>query len=118
MESKGYRIYWPRKCSITVEQNVIFNQDDTNTHDDTAIIYKGEKEKVIQNSQKNVKDIENPENEEPEDQQTQEKQLEPHQSPKSTNTITFPTSKEPQNNLDPEPQDNNQLSYQWYGRGQ
>ena len=122
-ESKGYWIYWPRKCSITVERNVIFNQDDTNTHDDTAIIYgevlsEGEKEKVIQNSQNSVKDIENPENKEPEDQQTQEKQLEPHQSPKSTNTVTFPTSKEPQNNLDPEPQDNNQLSDQQYGHGQ
>ena len=39
LESKGYQIYWPGKCSITVEQNVIFNQDNTNTHDDTAIIY-------------------------------------------------------------------------------
>ena len=37
---------------MTVKQNVIFNQDDTNTHNDTAIIYgevlsEGEKEKVI-----------------------------------------------------------------------
>ena len=47
-----------------------------------------------------------------------EKQPEPHQSPKSTNTIIFPTSKEPQNDLDPEPQDNSQLSDQQYGHGQ
>ena len=37
-ESKGYRIYWPKKWSITVEWNIVFNQDDSNTYDDTAII--------------------------------------------------------------------------------
>ena len=38
-ESKGYRIYWPEKRSITVERNIIFNQDDINTCDNNAIIY-------------------------------------------------------------------------------
>ena len=28
MESKGYRIYWPGKRSVTVERNVIFNEND------------------------------------------------------------------------------------------
>jgi hypothetical protein len=52
-ESKGYRIYWPEKRSVTVEWNVIFNQDNAHTSDDTAIIYgeaqsEEEKDKVIQ----------------------------------------------------------------------
>ena len=38
-ESKGYRIYWPEKRSITVERNVVFNQADINSSDDPAIIY-------------------------------------------------------------------------------
>ena len=30
-ESKGFRIYWPEKRSITVECNIVFNQEDANT---------------------------------------------------------------------------------------
>jgi len=26
-ESKGYRIYWPQKRSVTVERNVVFNEN-------------------------------------------------------------------------------------------
>ena len=52
-ESKGYCIYWPDKRSITVQHNVVFNENDTLSSDDTAIIpgnalAKGEKEKIIQ----------------------------------------------------------------------
>ena len=32
-ESKGYRIYWPGKRSVTVEQNVIFNENDVQNED-------------------------------------------------------------------------------------
>ena len=39
LESKGYRIYWPNKKSVSVERNVVFNPDDTNSTDDIAIIY-------------------------------------------------------------------------------
>ena len=38
-ESKGYRIYWPEKRSITVERNVVFNQDNIHTSKETAIIH-------------------------------------------------------------------------------
>lgn len=72
-ESKGYQIYWPGKHSITVDQNVIFNQEDTNTHNNTAIIHvlcEGENKKVIQNLQNNVKDVKNPENKKPEAHQS------------------------------------------------
>ena len=65
-ESKGYQIYWPEKQSIMVKRNVVFNQDNLNSHNDTAIIYgkvlsEGEKKKVVQNpkmmskSSKNLK---------------------------------------------------------------
>ena len=37
-ESKGYRIYWPDKQSITVERNIIFNESDVLSTDTTALI--------------------------------------------------------------------------------
>jgi hypothetical protein len=103
-ESKGYRIYWPEKCSVTIERNVVFNQDDRTTHVDMAIIYgevlsEGEKEKVIQNPQNNVKNIKKPENDDPKTQQTQEKDSELHQSPKTTNCYDLPADT-PRSKLD------------------
>ena len=53
-ESKGYRIYWPGKRSITVKQNVIFNENDVWNEDGVVLVpgplSKGENEakKVIQ----------------------------------------------------------------------
>ena len=121
-ESKGYRIYWPRKESLSVERNVVFNQDDTNSSDNIAIIHgkvlsEGEKDKIIQSTLNTSKTIEQPENEEPEDQQTVKKNPEPHQSPKSTNTICFPTTDKPQNKPGPDPEYNHMPNPQ-YGCGQ
>ena len=73
-ESKGFRIYWPGKRSITVERNVVFNQNDTHTAENFAIIpgdalvegEKDERDKVIQRPSNNVEDVK--ELEEPEDQ--------------------------------------------------
>src|ERR1700723_2021072 len=60
-ESKGYRIYWPTKWSVSVERNVVFNDADINTDTTTVIpgeLSEGEKEKIIQipenNSEHNV----------------------------------------------------------------
>ena len=66
-ESKGYRIYWPGKQSITVEQNVVFNQEDVQNVDSITIssgdtLSEGEKDKVIQSPESNVNDVEKPEN--------------------------------------------------------
>jgi hypothetical protein len=52
-KSKGYCIYWPQKRSITVKQNVVFNDKDTLTLDGSVVIpsdvlAEGEKDKVIQ----------------------------------------------------------------------
>jgi hypothetical protein len=121
-ESKEYRIYWPEKRSVTVEQNVIFNQDDAHTSDDTTIIYgeaqsEEEKDKVIQALQNNNKDLEKSKDEEPKDQQTSEEKLQPHQSPQDPNSALFPSTDEPQPELDSKQPDNNPPSSQQYGCG-
>lgn len=53
-KSKGYRIYWPNKHSISVERNVVFNENDVLTNNDTVVIpgdilAEGERDKIIQN---------------------------------------------------------------------
>src|ERR1700720_578414 len=60
-ESKGFRIYWSTKRSVTVEQNVVFNDGDI-TEDATTVIpgdlSEGEK-KIIQmpkNNRRRTKD--------------------------------------------------------------
>ena len=105
-----------------VKKNVVFNQDDTNTLEDTAIIYdkvmsEGEKEKIIQNLQNNVKDVKKSVNEESEDQETSINRSEPHQRPKSPIDIPLPQSND-EAKSNPEPQDDNQSSTQKYRCGQ
>ena len=39
LESKGYRIYWPEKWSISDEINAVFNQYDTKTAENTSTIH-------------------------------------------------------------------------------
>jgi hypothetical protein len=100
-QSKGYRIYWPEKRSITVEWNIVFNQDDSSISDETLIIHgetlsEGENEKIIQAPQNNAKDVEEPENKDPADQKTHEKAPKAHQIPKESNSIAFPLTNESQ----------------------
>jgi hypothetical protein len=71
---------------------VVFNQDDTDVSDTTAIIpgkaqSEGKKDKIIQAPQKNNTGVDQPKNERCEDKQHPEKKLTPHQSPKSSNSI-------------------------------
>lgn len=51
-ESKGYRIYWPYKRTISVKHNVVFNEDDITYLDEVTIqtesLSEGERSKVIQ----------------------------------------------------------------------
>ena len=113
-ESKGYRIYWPEKRSISVERNVVFNREDVHTPDDSAIIHgvvqsEGEKEKVIQSPINNAENVKEPENEgiEP------AKPIENAPKPEGTsNTIPFPSTDDqdvkPDSEEDPRE----------YGRGQ
>ena len=51
-KSKGFKIYWPEKRSMTVEHNIVFNQEDENASNKIAIIHgvtqsEGENEKII-----------------------------------------------------------------------
>jgi hypothetical protein len=122
-ELKGYRIYWPEKRLITVEQNVVFNQDNVNTYNKTAIIYgkvqsEEKKEKVIQTLQNNADNVKTPEDKELDNQSTQQNSTKPHLSPKQSNSIPFLSSNKPQFQPDAEPHDDNQSSNPQYGHGQ
>jgi hypothetical protein len=60
-ETKGYRIYWPGKRSITVERNVVFNPNDIQNAENVTIssgdaLSEGERNKIIQNPTSNVND--------------------------------------------------------------
>ena len=55
-ESKGYRIYWPDKRSVSIERNVVFNPEDLLVDDEVVVVpgdvlAEGERDKVIQNDQ-------------------------------------------------------------------
>jgi hypothetical protein len=53
-QSKGYRIYWPNKRSISVERDVTFNPDDIHLQSEESVVifgdvlHEGEKDKIIQ----------------------------------------------------------------------
>ena len=100
-ESKGYHIYWPHKQSVTVECNVVFNEDDVLTTNDVAIIpgdalAEGERDKIIQNptntANSNETNINQPEAE------AEKADTPPGHKP--TNSIPFPS--EPQLANEPE----------------
>jgi hypothetical protein len=126
-ESKGYRIYWPGKQSVTVEQNVIFNQTDVHTPDKHAIILddtlaEGERDKIIQspsnNAENSVKTADMPESGiKPDTQtisnpQTEDKTVPNLQKPQTTSSVLFPPISQP----DSESKDNND-ELQEYGHG-
>jgi hypothetical protein len=103
------------KCSLQSRRH--------KSSEDVAIIHgetqsKGEKDKIIQAPQNEVKNIESSENKEPEDQQPQEKNLEPHKSPKSTNSIVFPSTDKPLIKPDPKPQETADPTTGQYSCGQ
>ena len=94
-ESKGYCIYWPNKQSITVECNVIFNEDDVLTTNDIAIIpgnvlAKGERDKIIQNPTPNANTDKWNVN-----QLEFEAEKADVPDPEPTNTIPFPSESHP-----------------------
>ena len=103
-ESKGYRIYWPGKQSITVERNVIFNQNDVREAENITIssgdtLSEGEKDKIIQNPESNVKVVEKYKNDSnsPVHHQSEPGNTSTVQEEKESNTIPFPTVPETKN---------------------
>ena len=122
-KSKGYRIYWPGKRSISVKHNVVFNQDDIQINDSTVSISSGvqsegemESEKVIQYPVNRVEDPEKIDMEEDVDSQPEKEALDKGQDPDMSSTIPFPSVAETITGAD----DGNgrEESQQQYGQGQ
>ena len=122
-ESKGYRIYWPGKRSISVKCNVAFNQDDLQINDGTLSISGGvqsegemESEKVIQYPINHVEDPEKVDMEEDVDSQPEKEALDKGQDPNMSSTIPFTSVAETITGAD----DGNggEESQQQYGWGQ
>jgi hypothetical protein len=122
-EFKDYRIYWPEKRSITVKQNVVFNQEDSTISEDVTVIHteaqsEGKKENIIQAPQDNTEDVKKPEDKDSADQQTHQAVMEPHQSLKFSNSVPFPSANNSQHENNPETLDESQPTDQQYGCGQ
>ena len=108
-ESKGYRIYWPGKRSVTVERNVVFNENDIQTLDEHAIIpgdtlTEGERDKIIQapshNAENSTKTVNTENSEKPDIQtvikpQSEEQTVLNLQEPQSSNSVPFPPISKP-----------------------
>jgi Reverse transcriptase (RNA-dependent DNA polymerase)/gag-polypeptide of LTR copia-type len=86
-ESKGFRIYWPGKRSVSVERNVVFNENDVQNDDGTVPIpealSEGEKEieKVIQYPKNHVENLE---------KGVPDQQTEPKVSDPKPSSVPFP----------------------------
>ena len=96
-ESKGYRIYWPGKRSVTVERNVVFNEKDIRTADGTATfssgaLSEGEREKIIQYPE-NV--TQNQEKDHIDEEDAEKQKSTDETNPSTSNTIPFPIAPEP-----------------------
>jgi hypothetical protein len=109
-------IYWLNKCSVTVECNVVFNEDDVLTVDNIAIIPgntlgEGQKDKIIQHPKKNANCDDNAQQNVSEpDQNKANSQV----NPEPPNSIPFP-SKPSKPQLEPAKDQNESLQM---GRGQ
>ena len=95
-KSKGYRIYWPAKRTVSVERNVVFNENDVHSVENIAVIpgdslAEGEKDKIIQQSPKNPETPEKSE-ETASKSQTDEKLYETHQQFQHKSSVPFPTT--------------------------
>jgi len=89
-ESKGFRIYFPERRTVSIERNVVFNKDDV-----TVVIpgeqSEGEKDKVIQLSDTTTKD-------QPTSPETDREDI-----PLATESV--PSNKESDDSLDDAPDD-------------
>jgi hypothetical protein len=106
-ESKGYRIYWPAKRTVTVERNVVFSEDDVRMNENLTVIpgdplAEGEKEKVIQQSPNTPKSTEEPEDEAVSKLETEHKPSKTHQETLQLNSIPFPSTPVKTTNTNPE----------------
>ena len=91
-ESKGYRIYWPGKRSVSVERNVIFNENDVRNEDGVVPVPRplseGENkaEKVIQFPENSDDDSEKPDKQHNDAEKDKSDDDQQHK----TNSVPFP----------------------------
>ena len=95
-ESKGYRIYWPQKRSITVERNVIFNEGDVTTNDNIHItagdaVDKRERDKILQPPSSNANAANAPNSAPAPQPKAPDVALEPALEPEPQNSVPFRT---------------------------
>jgi hypothetical protein len=116
-ESKGYRIYWPAKRSVSVERNVVFNENDIRDVNGTVTIPNGalsegerEIEKVIQYPENH---LEKAQNEQDNVNPPEKEPLNEDQDPKIQNTVPFPSVPEPETNFEPDPE----VDHEYFGHG-
>ena len=119
--TKGYRIYCPTKRSISVERNIVFNENDvtsaeniTLTSGDISVV--GERDKDIQSIPKSSESVEDLDTLEENGSQQKQEEDEDESEPQPSNSIPFPsTSIE---NTEDAPEITNETHDQGYGRGQ
>ena len=86
-ESKGFRIFWPGKKSVSVERNVVFNENDVQNNNGSVaipeVLSEGEKEieKVIQHPENHVENLE---------KGAPDQQIELKDDDPKTSTVPFP----------------------------
>ena len=108
LESKGYRIYWPQKRSITVECNVVFNESDVTTNDNIHItagnvVDKGERDKILQPPASNTNAANVPNSAPAPQPKVPDVTPEPTLEPEPQNLVRFPSDQEPAEEPLPEP---------------
>ena len=117
LESKGYRIYWPTKRTISVKRNVVINDYISRQHHlGFRGHIEGEREKIIQSVPKSSEDSEDPNSLQKTDSQSKQDEEEVNNEPLPSNTIPFPSTQ-------PETAQNvqeitNETQTQAYRRGQ
>ena len=118
IESKGYRIYWPTKRTISVERNVAINDNDVTSTDDITfdILVEGERDKVIQSTPKNSETLDDLHTLEENGSQHKQEEEEVNDEPQPSNSIHFPSTNT--KNIEPVPEVINETETQVYDRGQ
>jgi len=119
-ESKGYRIYWPQKRSVTVERNVVFNENDVQTLENftniqSDLLAEGERDKVIQQPENNIEKAEDPDSQSVSHPETEHKINETNRTPPPSNSVPFPSTNDKTAETTPEPEDESQQPL--YGQG-
>ena len=97
IESKGYWIYWPSKRTVSVERNIIFNENDVTTSENITFTSgdtsaEGEKDKIIQSIPKTSENVDDSDILEENEHQQKQDEEEQENKPQPSNTISFPST--------------------------